>query len=35
MVGEHDWSMKLWTWEKKNLPTVTHAIRTALAAMLS
>jgi uncharacterized membrane protein YgaE (UPF0421/DUF939 family) len=27
--------MKLWTWEKENLPSITHAIRTALAATLS
>jgi uncharacterized membrane protein YgaE (UPF0421/DUF939 family) len=27
--------MKLWTWKKENLPSVAHAIRTAVAAMLS
>lgn len=27
--------MKLWTWEKKNLPSLAHAIRTALAATIS
>jgi uncharacterized membrane protein YccC len=27
--------MKFWTREKKNLPTITHAIRTALAALVS
>src|SRR5438046_6238830 len=27
--------MKLWAWDKKNLPSVTHAIRTAVAATVS
>jgi len=27
--------MKLWAWDKKNLPSITHAIRTAVAATLS
>src|SRR5437762_12753629 len=27
--------MKLWAWDEKNLPSVTHAIRTALAATAS
>jgi uncharacterized membrane protein YccC len=27
--------MKLWVWEKKNLPSITHAIRTAAAATVS
>src|SRR5437763_6544105 len=27
--------MKIWTWDEKNLPSVTHAIRTALAATVS
>jgi uncharacterized membrane protein YccC len=27
--------MKLWAWEKKNLPSITHAIRTAAAATVS
>jgi uncharacterized membrane protein YccC len=27
--------MKLWTWDDKNLPSVTHAIRTAAAATAS
>jgi uncharacterized membrane protein YccC len=30
MVG-----MKLWTWDKKNIPSITHATRTAVAATLS
>jgi len=27
--------MKFWAWDKKNLPSITHAIRTAVAATLS
>jgi len=27
--------MKLWAWDKKNLPSITHAIRTAVAATVS
>jgi len=27
--------MKLWKWEPENLPSVTHSIRTAIAATLS
>jgi uncharacterized membrane protein YccC len=33
--GEDDWLMKFWTWEKENLPSITHAIRTAVAATVS
>jgi uncharacterized membrane protein YccC len=28
-------SMKLWAWDEKNLPSITHAIRTAVAATAS
>ena len=27
--------MKLWTWKKENLPSMWHAVRTAIAATLS
>src|SRR5207253_9139503 len=27
--------MKLWAWDKKNLPSIGHAIRTAVAATVS
>ena len=27
--------MKLWTWDEKNLPSIAHAIRTAVAATAS
>jgi uncharacterized membrane protein YccC len=27
--------MKLWAWDKNNLPSITHAIRTAVAASVS
>ena len=27
--------MKLWTWDEKNLPSLAHAIRTAIAATVS
>jgi uncharacterized membrane protein YccC len=27
--------MKFWTWEKENLPSIAHAIRTAVAATVS
>jgi uncharacterized membrane protein YccC len=34
-----DWKdharMKLWAWDEKNLPSITHAIRTAVAATVS
>lgn len=33
--GAHDSLMKLWAWDAKNLPSITHAIRTAVAAMIS
>src|ERR1700746_229754 len=33
--NEDDLFMKLWTWEKENLPSIAHAIRTAVAATLS
>ena len=33
--GEDDWLMKFWTWEKENLPSITHAVRTAVAATVS
>ena len=33
--GEDDSPMKFWTWEKENLPTIRHAIRTAVAATVS
>jgi len=32
---QKDGSMKFWTWEEKNLPSITHAIRTAVAATVS
>jgi uncharacterized membrane protein YccC len=28
-------SMKLWTWKRENLPSVSHAFRTAVAATIS
>src|SRR6201997_5504331 len=28
-------AMKLWTWKKEELPSISHAIRTAFAATLS
>jgi uncharacterized membrane protein YccC len=28
-------SMKLWPWDEKNLPWITHAIRTSVAATAS
>ena len=28
-------SMKLWTWDKENLPSIAHAFRTAVAATAS
>jgi len=34
-VGEHDSLMKFWAWDKKNLPSITHAIRMAVAATVS
>src|SRR5438105_13040628 len=27
--------MNIWTWDEQNLPSVTHAIRTAVAATVS
>jgi uncharacterized membrane protein YccC len=33
--GEDDSFMNLWAWDQKNLPSVTHAIRTAVAATAS
>jgi uncharacterized membrane protein YccC len=33
--SEDDSFMKLWAWDEKNLPSITHAIRTALAATAS
>jgi len=27
--------MKLWAWDEKNLPSITHAVRTAIAATVS
>jgi uncharacterized membrane protein YccC len=32
---EDDFFMKLWAWDEKNLPSMTHAIRTAVAATAS
>ncbi len=33
--GEHDSPMKFWTWKEENLPSITHAIRTGVAATVS
>jgi uncharacterized membrane protein YccC len=33
--SEHDSFMKLCAWDEKNLPSITHAIRTAVAATVS
>ena len=33
--GEADSLMKLWAWDKKNLPSITHAIRAAVAVTVS
>ena len=33
--SEDDSSMKLWAWDEKNLPSIAHAIRTAVAATAS
>jgi uncharacterized membrane protein YccC len=33
--GEDDSLMKFWAWDKKNLPSITHAIRAAVAATVS
>jgi len=30
--SEDDSLMKFWAWDKKDLPSITHAIRTAVAA---
>ena len=32
---EDDGVMKLWVWDEKNLPSIMHAIRTAVAATVS
>ena len=32
---EDDWLMKFWAGDKKNLPSITHAIRTAVAVTVS
>jgi len=29
------WNMKLWTWKRENLPSIWHAVRTAIAVTLS
>ena len=34
-ASEDDSVMKLWAWDDKNLPSITHAIRTAVAATAS
>ena len=33
--GEDDSFMKFWAWDKENLPSITHAIRAAVAATAS
>jgi uncharacterized membrane protein YccC len=33
--SEDDSLMKFWAWDKKDLPSITHAIRTAVAATAS
>jgi uncharacterized membrane protein YccC len=33
--SEDDSFMKLWAWDEKNLPSIAHAIRTAVAATAS
>ena len=33
--GEDDSLVKFWAWDKKNLPSITHAIRAAVAATAS
>jgi uncharacterized membrane protein YccC len=33
--GEDDSFIKFWAWDKKNLPSITHAIRAAVAATVS
>jgi hypothetical protein len=33
--GEDDSLMKFWAWDKKNLPSITHAIPAAVAATVS
>jgi len=33
--GEDDLFMKFWAWDKENLPSITHSIRTAVAATVS
>jgi uncharacterized membrane protein YccC len=34
-AADDDSFMKFWNWEKENLPSITHAIRTAVAATVS
>src|SRR2546428_9297686 len=34
-AGEDDSFMKFWTWKQENLPSITHATRTAVAATMS
>lgn len=34
-LAENLGAMKLWTWKKEELPSISHAIRTAFAATLS
>jgi uncharacterized membrane protein YccC len=33
--SEDDSFMKLWTWKKENLPSISHAFRTTVAATIS
>jgi uncharacterized membrane protein YccC len=33
--GEDDLLMKFWAWDEKELPSITHAIRTAVAVTAS
>ena len=33
--SEDDSFMKLWTWKRENLPSLSHAFRTAIAATIS
>jgi uncharacterized membrane protein YccC len=35
MFPKDDSRMKLWAWNEKNLPSITHAVRTAVAATAS
>ena len=27
--------MKLWSWQKENLPSIAHSVRTAIAAVIA